>query len=180
MPTSIWQGKPQIKKYIQSKGYKRILDIGVGRGTYGLLFKDETGYDITGIDAIDYRYKFPYLEEVYTNYYKMDMRETDKIKELGQFDVIILGDVLEHISVEEAQRVIECYKTQCKSLIVAVPYEYPQIVKSNPYENHIQDDLTHEIFNQRYPGFARYKVYNQHKKEHYGYYIWECGHDRES
>ena len=52
-------------------------------------------------------------------------------------------------------------------MIVAVPYQYKQgIVDDNEYEIHKQDDLTNEIFLERYP-FMRLLIGN----DIYGYYI---------
>ena len=70
------------------------------------------------------------------------------------YDLIIFGDVIEHMSVEKAQKVINYAWPRCKDMVIAVPYQYPQeAIYGNPWEVHIQDDLTPEIFNDRYPGF---------------------------
>lgn len=72
-----------------------------------------------------------------------------------KYDLIIFGDIIEHLSVEDAQTVLKYAKGKCKDLIVAVPFLYPQgELYGNPYERHIQDDLTDEIFNERYKGFT--------------------------
>ena len=69
------------------------------------------------------------------------------------YDLVIFGDVLEHMSVEKAQKVLEYAKDHCKDYIVAVPFMYSQgELYGNPYERHIQDDLTPELFDERYPG----------------------------
>ena len=58
------------------------------------------------------------------------------------------------MSVEKAQRVIEYAKGRCDDMIIAVPFKYPQEpYNDNIYEAHIQDDLTEEIFAERYKGF---------------------------
>ena len=86
------------------------------------------------------------------------------------YDLIIFGDVIEHMSVENAQKVLEYAKPQCEDMIVAVPYLYRQDeIYGNPWEKHIQNDLTDKIFNQRYKGFAPLWKNNE-----YGYYHkWE-------
>ena len=39
-------------------------------------------------------------------------------------------------------------------MIIGVPFLYPQDeLYGNPWERHIQADLTEELFNERYPGF---------------------------
>ena len=69
------------------------------------------------------------------------------------YDLIIFGDVIEHMTVENAQDVLEYAWPRCKDLIVAVPFEYVQDeIYGNKWERHIQDDLTPAIFDERYPG----------------------------
>lgn len=71
------------------------------------------------------------------------------------YDLIIFGDILEHLSVEDAQRVLEYAKPRCRDMIIAVPFLYEQdALYGNPYEVHLQPDLTPELFEERYPGFA--------------------------
>ena len=68
------------------------------------------------------------------------------------YDLIIFGDVIEHMSVEKAQAVLRYAQDRCFDLIVAVPYEYPQDeVDGNQWQKHLQPDLTPEIFAERYP-----------------------------
>ena len=70
------------------------------------------------------------------------------------YDLIIFGDVIEHMTVERARSVLEYARGKCRDMIIGVPYLYTQDeIYGNPYERHIQPDLTHEIFNERYPGF---------------------------
>lgn len=74
--------------------------------------------------------------------------------EYDYYDLVIFGDVIEHLTVGKAQKVLTYAKEHADDLIIAVPYEYPQDeLYGNPYEKHIQDDLTPEIFDSRYPGF---------------------------
>lgn len=69
-----------------------------------------------------------------------------------RYDLIIFGDVIEHLNVEEAQKVIQ--SMICTDMIIAVPFLYPQgALYGNPFEVHRQPDLTAEIFAKRYPGF---------------------------
>jgi hypothetical protein len=70
-----------------------------------------------------------------------------------RYDLVLMGDVLEHLSVSDAQELIG-RMSNVREVMIAVPFEYPQ----GPWggvesERHIQDDLTHDIFMQRYPGF---------------------------
>ena len=53
------------------------------------------------------------------------MRNTKKLKKLGYFDLIIMGDVLEHVTPEEARQVLNTVEEMTEYLLVAVPYLYP-------------------------------------------------------
>ena len=74
--------------------------------------------------------------------------------EYEHYDLVIFGDVIEHMFVGKAQRVIDYAKQHFNDMIIAVPYqlEQPEIY-GNKWEKHIQDDLTPEIFDARYPNF---------------------------
>lgn len=170
MPTSMNCGKDEIREYLLTKKCKRVLDIGVGRGTYGILL-EKVSY-LVGVDVIDYRGVFEDINKYYNEYHIGDTRDVTFISGLGYFDLIIMGDVLEHISVEEAQNCLKQYKEISDSVLVAVPYEYKQVVETNTYENHVQDDLTHELFINRYEGFEILNSYNRKGKPFYGYYVW--------
>lgn len=68
------------------------------------------------------------------------------------YDLIIFGDVIEHMSVERAQQAIAYALPRCRDLIVGVPYLYAQgELYGNKWERHIQADLTPERFAERYP-----------------------------
>jgi hypothetical protein len=68
------------------------------------------------------------------------------------YDLIIFGDVLEHLTVENAQKALDYAWPRCRDLVVAVPFLYPQgPVGGNEHEAHIQDDLTPSLMKVRYP-----------------------------
>jgi hypothetical protein len=86
------------------------------------------------------------------------------------YDLILFGDVIEHMTVEQAQRTIAYAKERCQEIIIAVPFLYRQgAMYGNPYEAHLQEDLTPERFDERYPGFRM--IYRP--KPNYAYYAYE-------
>lgn len=140
----------------------QILDVGAGAGTYGTLL----GKYFNSIDALEI---FPqYIQEfeltkIYRNVYCADFRIVGKI----EHDYLIFGDVIEHMSIEEAQEVLNNAHQQDIKFMVAVPFMMPQgAVGGNEHEIHHQDDLTHKIMLQRYP-----MLHVLFKNEYYGYYI---------
>ncbi len=139
-----------------------ILDVGAGSGSYGTLLKQ----DFTNIDCIEafapYRKQFD-LDNIYRNVFIGDIREFN----FFLYDYLILGDILEHLPTNEAQMLLEKITASNVYCMVAVPYMMPQdAVGGNDYEIHHQDDLTHEVFMERYP-YMRLLF----KNELYGLYV---------
>ena len=139
-----------------------ILDVGAGCGTYGDLLKQ----DFKNIDAIEiyepYRKQFE-LDKLYRSVYIGDVKELN----LFLYNYIIMGDVLEHMSVEDAQELLQKIYDNHIYCMVAVPYKMPQgDVGGNKHERHLQDDITHELFIERYPMMQLLFM-----NEHYGYYV---------
>lgn len=141
-------GKKEVCSWIRNKFPKSstILDVGACDGKWhGLLPEYEN------MDAIEV-YE-PNLKNLsgYREVFHADVRNF----KYGWHDLIIFGDILEHLSPEEAFNVLEYAKPRCKDLIIAVPFLYKQGAEyGNPYEVHIQDDLTAELFEERYPGYS--------------------------
>jgi len=67
------------------------------------------------------------------------------------YDLIIFGDVLEHMSVQDAQIVLKYASTRCRDFLIGIPFLYAEEeLYGNPWERHIQDDLTPELFQERF------------------------------
>jgi len=152
MPSSTKFFKKEIKDYILEKYDEnvRILDVGAGIGTYANLLKNE-GY--TNIDCVevfkDYIIDYK-LEKKYKKVYNGDITKL-KIN-FNSYDLIILGDVLEHIEEYDAVKLLK--KLKNKNVIVTVPFESPQGEHfGNIYEIHLQDDLTFKNFFEKYDDF---------------------------
>lgn len=166
MATSHLIYKQEITDYLKEKFDKNatILDVGAGEGTYLNYLQDY----FTNIEAVEVfkpnidNFK---LEERYNKVYNANIKDF----KYDFYDIIIFGDVIEHLEVNEAQEVLKYALNRCQEMIVAVPYLNPQgIEEDNVYEIHKQDDLTDEIMKQRYP-FLK----NVFKTDYYGYYIKE-------
>ena len=120
-----------------------ILDVGAGWGKYQKLFPDFV------VDACEIWP--PYKEELKKNYRKVFIKDVCDLK-FGFYDIIIMGDVFEHIEVERAKKLLEYIYHRCQQLYVVVPFLYEQgEVGGNPYEIHLQDDLTPSVMAKRYP-----------------------------
>ena len=163
MATSYEFGKKEIKDYLKSKfyGYESILDVGAGQGTYYELLKDYF-YDIEAIEIFEPNIETYDLRNKYRVVYNKDIKDF----KYRFYDIIIFGDVIEHLEIKEAQKVLEYAYYKCNEMIVAVPYMYEQDeVDGNVYEIHKQADLTKEKVLERYP-MLEYLYGN----EYYGYF----------
>lgn len=152
-------GKHIIKTQPQSS---KILDVGAGSGKYGAMLR----MWFNNIDALEIFE--PYIEqfnlkEIYNNVYNDNIIHFD----IAEYDYIIMGDILEHLSIKDAKELIKKITHSGKKCLVAIPYTMEQgEVNGNIYETHLQPDLTHEVFLFRYPIMK--ELYRNHE---YGYYI---------
>jgi hypothetical protein len=169
MPYSYKSGKKEVNDFIRKScsPNSRVLDIGPGSGTYHSLLGDH----FQSMDACEiyapYIKRFK-LAEKYKNVYNKSVTD---IENFDDYDLVIFGDILEHLTVEDTQRVLEKAKN-VKQLLIAVPFEYEQDAShGNEAERHIQDDLTHDNFMQRYPGFEPLHLVNRKGALRYGYYV---------
>lgn len=157
-------GKDAVCEYIRKKFKKAvILDVGACDGKWKKLLPEYT------MDAVDaWEPNCIACAPFYRSTFHKDIADFQYEK----YDLIIFGDVIEHMDVPTAQRVIEYAFPRCTDLIVAVPFLYPQdAIYGNPWEVHKQPDLTAEIFAERYPGLEvlhdtgeNYCFYHKKKK----------------
>ena len=159
---SLDKGKPETIAWIKDHFPKRAtaLDVGPCDGKWSNLLEGYLTIDAVEIyspNIIRHR-----LAEKYRHVFNADVRGF----QFEHYDLIIFGDVLEHMSVEDAQKVLAYAWDRCTDLIVAVPFQWVNRSHyGNPYEVHIQDDLTPENVLERYPKLKPLFIF-----ERYGYY----------
>ena len=161
--TSYRKGKQEIENWIYSNFSpdSSILDVGAGCGTYYNMLH----FTYPNIDAVEVYYP-NIVDYNLAGKYKNVFNKNIVGFEYEHYDLIIFGDILEHLSVDDAQRVLDYALGKCKNLIVAVPFELQQDANENVYERHVQDDLTPEIVEERYPMLKALFIDNK-----YGIYI---------
>ena len=143
-------GKQEVAEWIRTsiKKNSTCLDVGACDGKWHGLIGDHLIMDAVEIWE-------PYvagfdLKSKYRNVFVRSIADFT----YPYYDVILFGDVIEHMDVSTAQRVLEYALSHSGCVIVGVPFQYKQgAINNNPYEEHIQDDLTPELFEQRYPRF---------------------------
>ena len=138
-----------------------VLDMGAGGGTYGKLLKNFTN----NIDAVEI-YRPNITDYNLMSLYRFVANRDIVDLEYPEYDLIIFGDVIEHLTVDDAKQVLKYAYGKCKDMIVAVPYRYKQAGNENEHEEHIQDDLTKDNVLQRYPFLKPLFTSDSH-----GYYV---------
>ena len=164
MATSYPMFKTDVANFLKNNfnNNATILDVGAGCGTYYNYLHDY----FKNMDAVEV-FKLNIERYNLTSKYRNVYNENIVNFKYDFYDIIIFGDILEHLTVEEAQAVLKYACNRCKQVIVAVPYMYPQgMWEDNVYEIHRQPDLTKENVLERYPQLKL--LYGDDK---YGYYI---------
>lgn len=167
MPTSYPLYKDSVRNWFLNHVPldAKILDVGAGCGTYSDLLSGY-GYKMHAVEIWEPYIKQYDLNNKYSCVYKENILKMP-FDLLDTYDFFILGDVLEHLSVEDAQWLMNFLKIKGKRYLVAVPYIMEQgEYEGNIYETHLQPDLTPDLMKQRYPSLEL--LYGNN---FYGYYI---------
>lgn len=162
MPYSSKEGKYTIVSWVEEKKHtiNTVLDVGVGSGTYKhwLAEKRKILRHATwlGVEVWDPYIKEFNLEERYSKIFKTDIRQLDW-SNIGAVDLTIVGDVLEHISKEDAIALVNNILKFSNFCIISIPVvHYPQDeVYNNPYEKHIKDDWSHVEMTNTFSSFIK-------------------------
>jgi hypothetical protein len=149
MPTSHYQTISALVELIVLTDPKRVLDIGVGFGKYGVLAREYLElWDATAsygcwqrrIDGIEIHEEYLSVLHDYI-YDTMYVGNADDI--LGTlketYDLVLLIDILEHVSYDHGVTLLErCQKTS-RNLLICTPKEIGEqgTVFGNPHEAHI-------------------------------------------
>jgi len=156
MPGSARENDADVKAFVQLYGVNTVLDVGPGKGTYSRVLKN---HGLT-MDCVE-------IWEPYVQHYGLckkyrtvtigDIRDHDNF----DYDLVIFGDVLEHMSREDALKVWERASRDAHYGLISVPIiHYPQgETFGNPYEEHIQDHLHPEEIRKDYGPFILDRCY---------------------
>lgn len=127
---------------------KKILDLGVGSGTYSDRYSNSllsrNKFKWTGVEIWQPYYEKFNLNSKYDRLFCVDARTIDFGDE--RFDITFIGDILEHMTQEEAIRLVDYALKISNVVIISIPIGYyPQgEYDGNPYETHVKDNWTHE------------------------------------
>ncbi len=176
MPTSPFTHVPLYVDFLFSQRPTSILDIGLGNGKLGFIARDlldtmlgeryrkETWQiRIDGIEIFE-DYIQEHQKSIYNQIYIGDAYEI--IDRLDKYDMVVLGDVLEHFEKDKGRLFLQkCFEHCNKSVALFIPlgpgWTQPAIY-GNPYETHRSFWEAEDFI----PMSCRYKIY----KYQAGYY----------
>jgi hypothetical protein len=128
----------------------QILDVGPCWGKYRYLLPEYRMMDACEI-WMDYVVQ-EQLASMYRQVFPADICDHVNSPQWRSYDVVIMGDVFEHIGRDRAKPMLERVLDTCGEVIVAVPYLYEQGPEhGNPHQCHLQADLTPDLMAAEYP-----------------------------
>ncbi|MFJ5785339.1 methyltransferase domain-containing protein [Streptomyces hydrogenans] len=144
MPTSITEGKDWSLERFSRCQPDTVTDVGPGEGTYAKLFRPAhhgiwwTAVEIHKPYVAKYKLKSTKTRAMYDELHIEDARES--AGHLFHRDLVIFGDVLEHMPREDAIALLaKAEAAGCWNILVSLPIvEAPQgEVDGNPHEAHV-------------------------------------------
>ena len=172
MPTISHLGKlyttMMLKKLHEAVSIRNVVDFGCGEGTYRrLLGPHLPGARWTGIEVWQ-----PYVDQFdlrsqYDSLIVQDCRSVDCLA-LAPVDLAIFGDILEHMTGDEAASVVERALAVAPLVVISIPVvHFPQgPTGGNPYEAHVKDDWDHYEVMRTFPGVSAFFIH-----DHIGVYF---------
>lgn len=147
MPWSVEEGKPWLATRVIQHRPMSLLDVGAGSGTYELVLRPVLpGCVLIGLEVHE-----PYVDrfDLRTRYDELlvgDVRTTP----LPYVDVIVLGDVLEHMGRGDAHAVWRrARESASRAVFASIPLgDHPQgPEEGNEHERHVESWSWDEVWN---------------------------------
>lgn len=143
-----------VREHVDSNG--KILDIGAGWGKYRFLLPE---YEMDAVDIWEIYVDKHKLDAYYDTIYITDAARFDYP---NRYDAVIMGDVLEHLPVEDAQKMVRAACNNADYVFISTPFEMEQEeVEGNPHEAHVQADLTEKVMAERYPELELFDTFGR-------------------
>lgn len=159
MPFSDTQGKDTALAWYREIAPQTVVDVGAGSGTYARLLRTDPDVEQhrtwLAIEAWE-----PYvLEFGLARLYDVVVIKDARSSKPGGLtaDLVIFGDVLEHMTRFEAARMLATAQAHARHIIVSIPVLHldQEAVNGNPFERHI-DHWTYEgMREQLMPGVVK-------------------------
>lgn len=155
MPYSDGQGKDTALAWYLQVLPATVVDVGAGAGTYARLMRPQHPGRWTAVEAWE-----PYASRFDLVDHYDEIRITDA-RDLGPeafaVDLVIAGDVLEHMTHDEARKLLATIQAAAANLIVSIPVLHldQDAVYGNPFERHIDHWTYEQMLTELGDGVAR-------------------------
>ncbi len=151
--------KPWTQEKIIELSPTTVLDVGAGQGVYLDLIRQGIGAGVV-VNAVEvwqpYIDQFD-LENRYDKLFAMDVKDMTSFA----YDLVILGDVLEHMSEKSAVELWDRISQQAKYAIVSIPiiHYHQDAINGNPYEVHVEEDWNTKRVLSTFKGIVEHKEF---------------------
>lgn len=175
MPVSNGENKDVARRWIKEIDSTHVVvDIGAGVGTYKSLLTDTKAHWV-GIEIFAPYITEYNLRDIYNTVICADARYLD-FNLLGEIDLVIAGDVIEHMPRNDAIGLLDRLKQASKNIIISVPIveSHQGTVNGNEFETHHYQWDFDEMLGVLNFG-ANGKVVESLKGDVLGYYLWKKG-----
>jgi predicted RNA methylase len=152
--------KPYAEELISWLKPKTVIDVGAGAGIYGdIVRRVAPDAKLIAIEAWK-----PYIDQFnltsrYDEVINMDVREVESL----EADLVIFGDILEHMSQEDAVELWGRVAQQARYAIISVPivHWHQDAINGNPYEVHVKEDWDEEQVLAAFSNIVEYELFPQ-------------------
>lgn len=138
MPSSFVGSFPAIVNLLIGMNPTKVIDIGPGWGKYGLACREYLP-DLDTLHAVEVRQgRLPTQDAIYDWIYVGDARDTAYTKFWGRWEVALVIDVIEHMTLDEGHDLLGRILGAGCSVLVSTPKVFAeQHDDDNPYEEHV-------------------------------------------
>lgn len=136
MPYSANIFNKEIVDFLGNHPFNKVLDIGAGAGKYVGLIKEVNGSaNIIAIEPDNVYIEDFSLKEKYTDVWNMPIESYLTINPFTNYDIVIFGDVIEHLPKSQGIDVLNRLMYHSKYIICVFPIAYLQ----DDWEGHKQE-----------------------------------------
>ncbi|KKU59361.1 MAG: hypothetical protein UX81_C0010G0024 [Parcubacteria group bacterium GW2011_GWA2_47_12] len=144
----------EIVKLVQPRS---LLDLGAGAGKYGLMIKElDSSIETVAIEIEkDYIERFN-LRSIYKQVWNISIYDLIHPKYFDlNFDVVMIGDVLEHLKKSDGVNLLNFLIYRCRWIIVEFPHRYLQ----NSVDNYVSEAHISVWTENDFLSFERTQIY---------------------
>ena len=127
---SYYANRPIIMGIVRGRNPQSICDLGVGTGFYGeMIRRDLPDVRLDGVETFDY-------ENERWKCYDTIYREDARTKEYDPYDLFLMVDIIEHMTIEEGRALLGRLPGP---VLVSTPWHYVQGPDANPLQAHVSE-----------------------------------------